>query len=665
MLTSLQKIGAAVLADRSDLDGLVWPPDKFKTKKGKAPAYVELVLDLEQYGRSLEAGLHSSDAAGAALSVGHIASEVDADWLWARGGVRMTGGPNTASHYPGVRAQNTKNLHKSLFGKEGGEPEILKWMGGAAPPDFVELITRLRPFEAAVGGLLGAPDFKDTALRNLAGVQGNDQVVFVYVSVRLPGDPAQVPLATVLGGSFGKTYRSIVGTAGEPSGGTAYCHFHGATADAVAEPAFAGRYNINKIFVTETSNYASQFSSDNYAQGYRLGAQTVAELDAASEELLNKHRLSIGGVPHVVIPNIVGGELTQTQLTDLTEVTDLVFGYAGMRRLSEALAQATRDRMPYSIDFVAYDSNGNFFKVINWIHEVPRFHLDHVTTVLAEASKALADQLPPGLFFNLYRAYQAIPVISDGSARNEARELLAAVLEQRPIAEETLFGHFRELVQCHRFGRYRKYPNVYAPKGGDDAQVTERGYANAVADYAVLRLALHHLDLLNPHSMHDHDAADFFASVPPEVAEHFRRLHFSPRQQGIFFLGRALSQMAYEQHRRGNSKRIYQKINFNGMDFRSLRRLSADLAESGLAYKAREGGNDTVYDKLSWNLDRFNRVVAGEEEAWLADSEELGKAVKPDAALYFLLAGANFKGKRKPKPEDDIEAAAPAEATVE
>ena len=657
MLHNLQKIGRQRLDALGEFDALVWPLSQLQSVKKKA-VFAELILDLDAV--TAAAPSETTDPVGwAAMSRGRLndANGVDADWLWHRGGVRMTGGPNGRSHYFAVRAKNLKNLYKSLFGKDGKGSELLDWTGIALSDELRIVLQDLRVFEPALLALLGSelkngvPTFKDKKLVDWLELDGKtEELQFVYLSVKSDkhGIPEAKPLAQV--GNYLEVYRdkmSLSTAADEPK---ELCYLEGTPQAGAGLPDYEGRYNLNKTFITETVNYAPGFEKKGYQKSFRLSPEAARTLDAASGYLLNHLRVYIAGVSHVLIPHALGDRPFSTeQLSEVKDSADLVFsGKAASTGGSAARRSAKRDKTPYWITFLAYDSNGNFFKVVNQIQDVPSFYFRKIEAVIRRINNT--PTLSGSGFFSLYSVYQSIPLVGEGP-RNEALELLKAILENRPIADGTLWKYFSRLLLAHRFGRYKKHPNVYEPFKGKNERlerVADAGYGNAVQVYTQLRILLGQLGLLSDYSFS-------FENLPPtmDLEQRFAALGYSERQRGLFYLGRALNQVAYAQFKKGNSKRILGKINFNGMDARSLIKLYNDLTDTARVYSAAERGNDSVLDKINYNLNQFNARF--DPDTWTEDNEALGGKVDPQKSLYFLMAGYAYVVPKRKGADDEVE----------
>lgn len=256
-------------------------------------------------------------------------------------------------------------------------------------------------------------------------------------------------------------------------------------------------------------------------------------------------------------------------------------------------------------------------------------------------------------FFNFYTIYHQIPILKE-TARSEALQFLKAILEQRPIANDTLWKHFAVLARCHFYGSYKKYKNISDEtewaegKGLEPADV---GWIQTVRIYTLLRLYLSRLQLLegaqytvSPQNINLYD-------MPENAQEWCEKLGLTARQKALFYLGQALNSMALAQKKKGNAKRILQKVNFNGMHAEDLFTLHNDLVENASVY--RDDYYGTVLDRIRDDLSRFSEGF--DRNTWthdskMGDNQQVDPAISPEEALYWLLSGYTY---RRPKNDNE------------
>ena len=141
------------------------------------------------------------------------------------------------------------------------------------------------------------------------------------------------------------------------------CYASGEIKNDVDELKLETRYSLNKMFVTETKNYASSFDKKNFTKNYQISKINQTYLDIASTHLLNNYKISIAGIPHVMIPAF----LTNTKidfdfaLDKINRQSDYLFSYNAIKKIETDITDEINDEI-YWLNFLSIDSDGNYFK---------------------------------------------------------------------------------------------------------------------------------------------------------------------------------------------------------------------------------------------------------------------------------------------------------------
>jgi len=399
----------------------------------------------------------------------------------------------------------------------------------------------------------------------------------------------------------------------------------------MAEFSGANRYNLNRMFILDKINYSSDFKGKkSYHKNYQLSQNALTLLERGSDYVLQNLTTNIADVPHALIPEFLSSKkITRDRLKSILSDTDLLFNSRKFGELDTFLGKRTQDDI-YWLNFLAIDSNGNYFKAGNLIKDVSKLHFTTVTNILAESGELFSAWLGTKYAFNLGTMYRFVPVRKDKENVNQALTLFAAVLEQRKIELRKLYTHFTELILCHWYGRHKSFTNVRS-------MYKEFDYAakDAVFGYMAFIYSLKKLNLIkNLPPMDEKPIND----IAKELESFFEAMEYNSSQKALFFLGKALTQVGLAQEKKGNKKTVLNKVNFNGMDKRSIYRLSTELFEKGTQYN--QDNNKPLLEKIKWNLAEFNRRF--EFNTW---------NMNPQEALFFLLSGYTHGIKRKPQVE--------------
>jgi len=553
-------------------------------------------------------------------------------------------GRNMKSPYLCVDYKKIENLSKALFGKadkktglypqkgdliqavEGEFPELLN------QPLF-EILPRLINFRLTFEEIFKNKKGKFTLekVNELLEISKKNKIILIYPSVKSKElSIKNQPLASFEGYAdyLKKKYleSNFDGNLEEK-----LCYATGEFRENIQEPNFSGRYNINKLFVQETKNYAPSFDSKKFNQNYQISEEIQSYLNRGSDYVLNSLVTTIADVRHVIIPQFLNSKkITRKRLKSILSDTDLLFNFKKLSELQTYFEHKSQEDA-YWLNFMAIDSDGNYFKAGNLIKDVSQFHFINLINALRKAGELLSPWLGKKYAFNLNRVYRLIPVRKDKENVNQALILFATILEGRKVESKKIYQHFTELVLCHWYERYKSFTNVNKFYADVDFALKD-----AVFGYLAFFKTLKKLNLIKNQAVMDKKTVA--ENIAKEVSNFFDAMDYKPEQQALFYLGRALNQAAYAQQKRGNKKAVLEKINYNGMDRRSIYRLSTDLFEKGKQYD--------VLEKMQRNLGRFNKGF--DFNNWNTNPQE---------ALFFILSGYTFgiKTKLETDSESDTE----------
>lgn len=416
------------------------------------------------------------------------------------------------------------------------------------------------------------------------------------------------------------------------------CYATGEYKENVGELAIKARYNMNKMFVSTTVNYASGFDSSAFPKNYQAGSEIQKYLEQGSKYLLEKYKTSIAGVDHCIVPQLFSKDDSdlESTLSTISKKSDLLFQYKKLEEVLTDLDTVRSQDFPYWITFLAFESDGNFFKTINIIKDVSRTHFERMIETFATIHIEMRqvegvnwqNVMSAGegntLTFNLYTVYNLIPIRKDKVKKNEALALFKQLLEKRPIAKSQLFGYFKELVLCHWYKRYDSYTNIYGKNPFDFA------IRNGVFQYLALFKVIQQLNLFN--NMEESELKEVegapeqieLSENQQKIERFFAKMDYTPSQKAMFYLGRAVSSVAIKQYEKGYlSKPVLEKLNYNGMQKSEIIRLKNDLYDKMRQFKL-HSYMEPIFRKFT---EYFN------ENQW---------TMKPDEALFYILSGYSF-----------------------
>ena len=321
-------------------------------------------------------------------------------------------------------------------------------------------------------------------------------------------------------------------------------------------------------------------------------------------------------------------------LEGIHKKSDILFNISRLDEFSKNVHLELDDEV-FWINFVAFESDGNFFKSTEIIKDVSSFHFSKLLKtfndvnwefreasfvdwdkVMTEYDYETKERLPRNLNFN--SVFKIIPLRKDKEKKNKALELFKTILENRKVNKVILYDYFVELVLCHYYRRYGSYTNVQ--------QYSKDYFSMAVRDsvfkyHAFIQFLkkLNLIDMEDPTSNTSEEKPE--NKYEQAINEFFSKMSLNLDQQAMFYLGRMLNTVEYIQ--KGKTKTVIQKVNFNGMDKENIQRLRISLIEKAKQYNA--------MGKVIFTDNEFGKHFNFND--W---------TLNPQEAVFFLLTGYSF-----------------------
>lgn len=656
MLQTLIQIGKQVSQNRGEWDDLIDQIDVSKEQeKGMRLYAAEMLFDLDDNTIVFE---------------NNSVREYSESMLFDFKNIKIQGGNNKAIYACVYALKSLEQFRKTFFGiidKDGKAPnkgqftEAIEkdfgFLSGTLLADSLEKIFNLRnEFEerfvdSKTNTFALKPPQKrshnDISVFQTLSLDKQDALILLVASVKSESLGINTPTYICNLDGYEQLIRAKFMSRGENMPlQKKLCYATGEWVEDVAEIGFNRGFNINKMFVTTTRNYASGFESTSFDLNYQASIEVQKLLERGSQYVLNNHTILIAGITHCILPQVFSQSTIDEKalLTKLSKRSELLFRSQEFKDLSIQIDNEDSDI--YWIDFLGYESDGNYFKTINYIKDVSKSHFNSVLKAFQIIDRGLKNingiawenvmsigKVKTRMFFNLNTFYNLIPLRKDKEKKNEALVIFKSILEQRKIDRQKLFEHYKDLILCHRYHRYKSYNNIFAPETINDKTVHfDFAVRNATYQYLAIFQVLSRLNLLkdmeetqNPESVATEKENETYQQ---KVESFFEKMSYTEAQKAMFYLGKALNSIAYAQvQAKHENKPILEKINYNGMDVKSILKLYVDLREKVKQYVKYE-----TLKKVEPDLGRF-------DERFQPDSFKLS----PEEALFFLFSGYSFR----------------------
>lgn len=565
--------------------------------------------------------------------------------------LKIKGGNNKAI-YTSVPAKKIGQIYKTLFGKEGNneavtgelQEAVLKLDPTLLSDEFKKLLDEIFELkdvflEKTIQEGKGNVDIK--AIEVGFDLNRNEKLVYVVAKVKCSELGYEQPVlfsevpeyrAFLEQSYFGKEEKLPDQKA---DGELKLCYASGEVEKDVSELALTSRYSLNKMFVTETRNYASLFDKNKFHINYQVSEQNQEYLDYASDYLLNQgYKVRIANIDHVIIPQFLSKSEVDLEmaLEGIDRKSDLLFNLNKLDSFSKNIEDwLEKDDEIFWINFIAFESDGNFFKSTEVIKDVSNFHFDKLLSAFYEINKQFQEShfakwesvmMDYGVprDFNFNSLYQIIPLRKDKEKKNKALDLFKTILENRKVDGEQLYDYFTELILCHYYERYASYTNV-RNYGKDYFYFAVR---DSVFKYLAFFQLLKKLKFIDMEELNK--TSESSNNYDQMENDFFLKMGLNQEQQAMFYLGRMLNSVEYLQQ--GKNKTVIQKVNFNGMDKDDIQRLRIDLIEKAKQYNA--------INKVKFTDQKFGKEFNFNQ--W---------NMNPQEAIFFILTGYSFGAGKK------------------
>lgn len=542
---------------------------------------------------------------------------------------------NFIPHYVCTPTKKLKQLIKSFFGKDNnGDMKMLDYFDDSKfsnlkNSDFYKVLLKIYENKDKLY-------FDESYIENNIKLPKKEKLVLCFTSVKweqFNNNSDYFEISNLNGyEEFIKNIRFIESNAVTQNNKLDYAI--GKNSDNVDASDFSGRDNFNKIFVTTTINYASDFNNKNFNKNYQVSKETSRLLERGANYLKDNFNVKIAGITHYVLPTFPSfSDIDIKEINSkINKQSDLLFNFNELRSFSENIEDISTSNL-FWLNYVAYQTDGKSFKIINLINDVNNFYVFDILKTLFNVSETIKRLFGINRLFNFYSIYNIIPVREKNARKNIALDILDDIFERNKIKSEKIFLYFKDLILCHRFSRYKSYTNIRNFDNFDNAiKVSVINYFALIQILKQLKLYKYknmNGDNFKVFNMEDEQMQDaskdlkLYEKINLQINNFFDIMDYSDKQKSLFFLGRALSRIAYAQEQKGHSKPVLNKLNYNGMDKKDILRLRNDLSEKARQYN--------IVDEANYYFKEFTRLF--DYNNWDMDANE---------ALFFILSGYSF-----------------------
>lgn len=622
MLNTLIAIGNEIAQQQGELDNLIEIPKFDEKNKDEEPIsnYVLVVtFDIDQQTIVVRNDFHAFGVESSPIKYRNINSE-----LWGRRGDPWM----VTCSYP----KKLPILQKSILGKpeeDTGQGLFQKSLVKSYPEAKETLFYKALEACYSLRNILvedettGIDVLDSEYISKKITLPKNHKVVLLSIAIKAESLGINEPtLLCKLDGYDFYVKKNFAKGIDQKAGTTeSLCYVTGKKSANATLPSFSDREDLNKLFVTTTINYASNFDNKAFSKNYQIDLDVQKALQNGSNYIrgkLNNQRCSvrIANTEHYIIPVFLDTENVDIkfELDHIQKMSEWVFSTKQLENTIESLGMET-DSSLYWINYIAYASDGNSVKVINHIKDVSSVWFSNIVRKDNEQSTLISNYFNQRKS-NLSTIYFAIPIRKDHEQKNDALKLLSQILEQRKVQRAKVFNHFTELILFHYYNRYRSYSNItYKPESFDFA------IRDSVIKYLFLINLLKSLNLIDMEE--NEKLLTESVDSTDKLQQFFSDMGYSPQQQALYWLGRIINKVGTAQYKKGHQQKpVLNKINYNGMDHSKIQRLYVDAFELSTQYK--------IVNEINYYSKMFSQAFPAYGKLW---------TLSPQESVFYILSG--------------------------
>lgn len=363
---------------------------------------------------------------------------------------------------------------------------------------------------------------------------------------------------------------------------------------------------ISKIFITDKKNYAINFDEKLYDKNYQFCSECRDYLLNAEKFIKDMLRIKIANVTTYVIPSfpIKNTDIDyENSIKIVKNCVEIAFNADTLKQFIASLGSELNFlsiKAPVNLNFLSYETDGNSFKVIKYLNDLPEYNFIKLTRTLSDEHEKFQNQIR---YFNLNSIYRMIPLkfgkSGISSKRNVVLELYSSLLNSQKISRNQLFKYFTQALYCKYFNKENIFKNLMPTTENFDFAIFSFFYC-----YLILLNSLQKLNLFYEEAtMHENALSS--TNTQDKKQLFLQEQGFNEQQQALFYLGALIHQVGSAQFQANHRhKPILSKINYQGMSKNDIKRLYLDVMEKLVQYRKLFREQEDEHSKFKMLFDR-------------------------------------------------------------
>jgi CRISPR-associated protein Csh1 len=376
-----------------------------------------------------------------------------------------------------------------------------------------------------------------------------------------------------------------------------------------------------KYYMTDKIGFSSDLDGQ-FIKNFNLCKTCYENVLVGERYTKEKLRTWVGRMTLFVIPKLIfkNENLDIDKLSsEIKDITKTIINIESIKKFVRKL-----DRNQYNntiINFLFYFDDGQKFKILKLIRDVPPTRLDDIRKVEEEILALTNERYLDNFSYkiNLKKIYYSIPIGESGDRKKVAHrkylEVIDSIFSDRKIDYNFLIDQFTEVIGIIRSNRngfnISIKPNT---KMTPDQILTDK-----ILQLNFLLLFFSKLNLLKGGKIMGIKNLNM-EGIPDEINQYWHdiEIYNDEQKRALFLLGYLIGQVGSAQSKAGHkTKPILNKINFQGMDLSRISNLSNEILEKLMQYKIRDF-NENVFAAFKTLLDRniHNWQLSNQEDVF-------------------------------------------------
>jgi len=391
------------------------------------------------------------------------------------------------------------------------------------------------------------------------------------------------------------------------------------------------QFKLLKFYITDKIGFSSGLKGERggFLSTYRICRDCYMALLAGENFVGNRLRSNLALSDVYVIPSFhmdVG--LNRDNLETWADYLKSSLGkvssmdaWREFQRKFKKFSEIERSKTYFMFNFLFASKQQAAVKISKLIQDVPPSRLDLLMEEegkIFELAERFFGEGPWSLKLNsiLY----LFPVRKGAQSVREVLEVYDALFTGRPLSGAFLRRNFIEVARMYHHESFGAYIHRPPSDSADIAMIRFLIQSQLFLKY------LEGLGMLND-KRRDEPMSGIIQDLEPELKEYLSEMGYDGPRSSLFLLGYLVGQVGNAQasiSRGGNVKKpILNKINFMGMPFSKIMRLSNEIFEKLEQYGKLDGFNEVIFSVMKELMDRY-------KDKW---------GLTPQDNVYYILSG--------------------------